>query len=703
MFCRRPIRSELDILHMHADAQIVLFMPYFAGRQAGQDKCLERNLACGAISKIVLLVSGGHGPPFSHDRMDVVPTAATPTYRQWLESSLNLGKPCISVLANPGIGFDETLAEIRKLSGLRQALLALSCHPTLGGVPAPHPNPAWFQDAWAFHTASEIPKALLKGLDIPLGTPHCDNKVAYRFAIYGWSLFNPLERIRIVRLCEAEPGVCDGEADFVNLGGIASVHPCSGFDLPSRVDIGVLSKTAAGAVTFLPSGGAMANEPQSARRPELPPQAWRVSDVYVRNRAASAAERHAFVTHGELVFDYLQRFCVYRHRDELLCLDWLQPEQARKLDAVALPPLDAAHPLFTEGFLAVFIRPMVDTSPVAIKERPANFQDCHFWQYPCVTERQAHDNHLGIELGHNIDAERKIIHTYLGLPWATYIDKRRVPEEAVDYLRPRLAGYRKLAESSGYALSVHTVCQHIYWWRQVNQFHALGVTDLHLSHCLNKFEPKHDGYGFRIHSWPLIAVNVETASRSAGLTRGKPVAEKRYLATFIGAQMEHYLSDVRVRLLEMAKADGGDDILVELNTDWHFNKVVYQEQTQDNPMTAEDQEAEKRANIRYNEILSDSVFSLCPEGAGPNSLRLWESMAVGSVPVVIADNWLPPSIPGADPSMEDCCVFVGTQELGGLFARLRSMPRAQVSAMQAACLKAYERIRRLSTYTPKPA
>ena len=32
-----------------------------------------------------------------------------------------------------------------------------------------------------------------------------------------------------------------------------------------------------------------------------------------------------------------------------------------------------------------------------------------------------------------------------------------------------------------------------------------------------------------------------------------------------------------------------------------------------------------------------SRYSLCPSGAGPNSIRLWESLAVGAIPIILAD------------------------------------------------------------------
>src|SRR5699024_6342458 len=123
--------------------------------------------------------------------------------------------------------------------------------------------------------------------------------------------------------------------------------------------------------------------------------------------------------------------------------------------------------------------------------------------------------------------------------------------------------------------------------------------------------------------------------RGAGLKIGLPPNTKRYLASFIGAHMPHYRSEVRLRLAEVARAANRSDVLVEVGNEWHFNKVVYKEQVQNKSLAEAEIASTREAARRYNEILSDAGFSLSPEGAGPNTLRLWESLAVGSIPVVI--------------------------------------------------------------------
>lgn len=41
----------------------------------------------------------------------------------------------------------------------------------------------------------------------------------------------------------------------------------------------------------------------------------------------------------------------------------------------------------------------------------------------------------------------------------------------------------------------------------------------------------------------------------------------------------------------------------------------------------------------YENILSRSRFSLCPRGSNPNSVRFWESLAAGAIPILISDNY----------------------------------------------------------------
>jgi hypothetical protein len=43
----------------------------------------------------------------------------------------------------------------------------------------------------------------------------------------------------------------------------------------------------------------------------------------------------------------------------------------------------------------------------------------------------------------------------------------------------------------------------------------------------------------------------------------------------------------------------------------------------------------------YKDVLENSQISLCPRGTGPSTLRFFESISVGSVPVIFNDLNLP--------------------------------------------------------------
>ena len=70
--------------------------------------------------------------------------------------------------------------------------------------------------------------------------------------------------------------------------------------------------------------------------------------------------------------------------------------------------------------------------------------------------------------------------------------------------------------------------------------------------------------------------------------------------------------------------------------DWHFNCDVYNKSQNIEGTLNEDEKHKKKTDF-FNQLLLDSKFTLCPSGSGPNSIRLWESLACGSIPILLAD------------------------------------------------------------------
>lgn len=55
------------------------------------------------------------------------------------------------------------------------------------------------------------------------------------------------------------------------------------------------------------------------------------------------------------------------------------------------------------------------------------------------------------------------------------------------------------------------------------------------------------------------------------------------------------------------------------------------------------------SKMHYADLLSDSKFVLCPRGFGPSSIRIFETLKAGRVPVIISDEWVSPrGLPWSD-------------------------------------------------------
>ena len=82
--------------------------------------------------------------------------------------------------------------------------------------------------------------------------------------------------------------------------------------------------------------------------------------------------------------------------------------------------------------------------------------------------------------------------------------------------------------------------------------------------------------------------------------------------------------------------------------------------------TKEYQRAIQEQKQRYQEVVAQSKFVLCPRGWGTSSFRLYETLAAGRVPVIISDDWMPS--PADD--WDVCSVRVAQNEVASIPALL---------------------------------
>ncbi|MEZ5997564.1 MAG: exostosin family protein [Hyphomonas sp.] len=251
------------------------------------------------------------------------------------------------------------------------------------------------------------------------------------------------------------------------------------------------------------------------------------------------------------------------------------------------------------------------------------------WQFPAVTE--AHAFIRAKELLPEVPGV-----CYLAFPWATLFDHMNSKNSNSD---PVIQALAEISPASRGYERVVTVCQHIHMLQYAEQLTGAGVTDVFWSHAAKDQKEiiAVDGRTLRIHPFPLYPV------QAVEIDHGRIGGDRRYLFSFIGAKSNKwYLTHSREWILD-ALGDHPKGFVAGRDS-WHYQKIVYEhqiERTADEPTNLVDDEASRV----FRELLLDSVFSLCPSGSGPNSIRLWESIGAGSIPVILADTYQVPGNP----------------------------------------------------------
>ena len=649
--------------------KITLFSSYFSSptpeRQEELDYCFNENLQNPNIDQLVIMIDDDSKLPKTSSKVKIIKCKNRPTYKDWLKFSEKISQDTISILANSDIYFDDSIVKIQEAMEEPSTFLALSRWEVEGETLTLHKNPKWSQDVWAIRGGTKFNANFLRQTNFPMGVPRCDNKIAYCFSIYGHKIINPCNFIKSMHVHETQIRSYNKKTDDTIIGGVAYVNESPNLSSQSSIEIDVYAKNT-----------------------------HRIESVSLNRHFDEAVEAVEAV---EILTNYNDIFTIGEIDGELIVFD-----KARK-HKLSIPKPDN---LDFEELMHYWIPPVLKLKDHQISDKPIDDTDINFWQYPCATEEQAYNTHGALEWGSNIDRENGIAHVYMGLPWATYIDKKKLPDKFISRMRNYMFDLRTLSNMCGLELKVHSVCQQIHWTRLIETYQHIGITDLHISH-MEETSADLAGENLTIHSWPLMAVNFESQGRSEGLVT-KTIAKKKFFASFKGAHMPHYRSDIRERIVKVMKEDASDDVFCELNTKWHFNDIVYVEQVKNQILAVDDVLNEKKKTKAYNELLSDSVFSICPEGAGPNTLRLWESMSVGSIPVVFADGWIPPECPDPNISFLDCVVQIPHSEVDGFLNTLRKMSKKKIAAKRSACLKAYKAYRQMVGFgleapEPKPS
>jgi glycosyltransferase involved in cell wall biosynthesis len=311
------------------------------------------------------------------------------------------------------------------------------------------------------------------------------------------------------------------------------------------------------------------------------------------------------------------------------------------------------------------------------------------WQYPSITEKESFNNHQNMQ-------NQTLDNIYVGCAWASIIDYIQnhlcLSPEIQDYWADdkKTQNYLKRIFSQNKVLhkllerNTHTVCQHIHWKKLLGFWEYIGIKNLHISHLTTK-----DSHlKINLNPWHITPTNSELLSNNKKMEY-KDITEKKYLYSFIGAYNKWYRSNIRPNIVNSIKPSNNN--YIQLNDKWFYNKIVYNQQIKKEILSKEDMQSYENNLSHYNEILSDSVFSLCPEGTGPNTIRLWESMSIGTIPVLFENDWIRPIIDGF--KWNDFSITIPQNKLQDIPNILQDITEKERRKMSINAINAYNKIR----------
>lgn len=181
---------------------------------------------------------------------------------------------------------------------------------------------------------------------------------------------------------------------------------------------------------------------------------------------------------------------------------------------------------------------------------------------------------------------------YVGIPVADNINKKGISftQNIINDIEKKFSRFKKIY-----------VCQHIHI-NKLNFFNNIVFTPHTLNSDKNKVIPHYNS---------LIENNNYV-----------PLEKRQYKFSFFGAFNSHHTR----RVLEHYHSK--DTPIIDTGA-WHYYK--------------NEKERDEFKNS-YIQNLCNTVFSLCPEGTGVSTIRLYETMASGCIPVLFNDVKVPESI-----------------------------------------------------------
>jgi hypothetical protein len=700
------------------------FVPKTSKRRAEIDECFLKNIENPLVAKFIIYFEKEADMGLLPDNRKIIKRlqAERMTYGFWLRETNKLPVGTLSILINSDIYLNETAQYLIVKTPYIQEhkkFIALSRYNPDGDGFRLNEDPHWTQDVWAVVRSSEdIPSALIQEAAFELGQPGCDNKIAYVMHSYGYRVTNPCDFVKTIHLQADMRRSYDARGNKL-LGIHAFVHPTLSVEDDSKLDFDLLIRNNEPIPNLRVNN--WINFGKDYQLSGDPQQLLEVQSESKRNvrayqpefELADSGSQYQFISANHydyidtkgfipknyfLTHHYSEQYQLYEDQSHYYFYDKYWPT-VRRIKRSEFSDQFIENPDLDQLFCTGFLPAVLEVDGIHYSGISRFEGDSLFWQRPCKTEEDAYQHHRLLK---SPQVDEQYVDIYIPIPWATIIDLykfhptmqgKSIPWGIAGVLGIRIASAKQFLESRGKTLRVHTVCQQIYWQEILECFKWVGITDLWIAHKTTQIDSIE---GIRLHAWPLFAVNVADPRRRSGL-KIIPIVDRPFLASFIGAYMNHYISSARLKITELL--GNHPDYRIKLNDMWHFNDLVYNEQL--NLEVEEFTSTEDLSVVEYNQTLSNSKFSLCPIGAGYNTLRLWESLAIGSIPVILSDVYELPTVEDENGKPFDwtkVVLQIPEKQLPKLDVILRAIDDKTLQAMSQECQRVYAQVVRKTCF-----
>lgn len=160
---------------------ISLYKPQDKNREVELLQCLKKNRF--VFDQVFVLMEGGYGVDQKAKNVYELPVTTRPTYRTFFKAINRVShSDDLNVIANSDIYFDETIEATDKIC-------SHDCYALTRYDDGVFMNRKDSQDVWMFRGHVRMNNGLY--CDFHLGTPGCDNRIAWELGQAGYFVSNP--------------------------------------------------------------------------------------------------------------------------------------------------------------------------------------------------------------------------------------------------------------------------------------------------------------------------------------------------------------------------------------------------------------------------------------------------------------------------------------------------------------------------------